>query len=370
MQVGRICVIAYICTRMARLNDIQPLLTAVQRNCHISDARYAGNYTLCVYLLKMREYFRWEKGYAFLDALPDGDVGDWLKERELYWQSLEDEPFGDLPIDGECYDPFDNDAVNAALNPHGLVYSGGLGNRSTPHFFLGKLGHREHRPDFTLLVSEIEYARDLTAPPAMALGGNIFIRRESLRRMIWERFEEWRWQKLENSMARAIRLFDLERDPDAALDAMTDSLLDSVLLHEKGEVLAGRRLGPEWERMLASLAQTRAEIMVRAVRDHLADSLTTLPGLVDAGEDAALHFYFANLTNMQKHLFPALAQAYDCWAETGERGAIAELARRSEAHWQALAEQALELFRKHPRDMAGRLQTLVENSRFELVEDG
>jgi hypothetical protein len=27
---------------------LQPLLSAVQRNCHISDARHAGDYTLCV----------------------------------------------------------------------------------------------------------------------------------------------------------------------------------------------------------------------------------------------------------------------------------------------------------------------------------
>lgn len=342
--------------------ELQPLLTAVQRNCHISDARHAGDYSLCVYLLKMREYFRWEKGYSFVDNLPDGDVGDWLKEREQFWQTIEDEAFADLPVDGGSYDPFDNEAVNAALNPYGLVYSGGLGKKCTPHFFLGKLRHQEKQSDFTILVSEDEYARDLTAPPAMALNDTIFIRRESLRRMIWEKIEEWQWNKPENAMGRAIQCFDFEKNTGAALDEMTSTVLDSVLLHEKGEVLAGKRLGPEWEQMLASLPRSKTEMMIRAVRDHLADSLTTLPNLVQDGKDASLHFYFANLTNMRKHLFPALTRAYEVWVAIGKREAIADLVPVSETHWDALASQMLDIYRANPDDFGGNLQTLIENN--------
>ncbi len=344
-------------------DKLQPLLSAVQRNCNISDAIYAGDYSLCVYLLKMREYFRWEKGYAFGDKLSEGEVGDWLKQRELFWQTIEDESFTDLPIDGERFDPFDNEAVNAALNPYGLVYSGGLGNQCTPHFFLGKLGQQETQSEFTVLVSEDEYARDLTAPPAMALDDTIFIRRESLRRMIWEKIEEWQWNKLENAMSRAIRNFDFDNDTDAALDAMTDMVLESVLLHEKGEVAAGKRLGPEWEQMLASLPRSKTEFMLRAVRDHLADSLTTLPHLVSDANDASIHFYFANLANMHKHLFPALMQAYETWLIRGRREAIEELVPASEAHWDAMANRALELYRNDPDDFAAPLQALFEINR-------
>lgn len=342
--------------------ELQPLLSAVQRNCHISDARHAGDYTLCVYLLKMREYFRWEKGYSFQDNLPDGDVGNWLKERERFWETIEDESFADLPVDGDRYDPFDNEAVNAALNPHGLVYSGGLGNKCTPHFFLGKLRHRENQADITILVSEDEYARDLTAPPAMALDDTIFIRRESLRRMIWEKIEEWQWNRLENAMGRAIRCFDFENNSRAALEEMTDTVLDSVLLHEKGEVLAGKRLGPEWEDMLAGMPRSKTEIMIRAVRDHLADSLTTLPGLLKDCSDASLHFYFANLTNMRKHLFPALGQAYETWVETGRREAIDQLVPVSKTHWDSLAIRMLDIYRSDPDHFADRLQTLIEKN--------
>jgi len=343
--------------------ELQPLLSAVQRNCHISDASHAGDYTLCVYLLKMREYFRWEQGYSFRDNLPEDDVGNWLRERELFWESIEDEPFVDLPIAGDCYDPFDNLAINAALHPQGLVYSGGLGNRATPHFFLGELEHAERQAEMTILVSNNEYARDLTAPPAMARESTIFVRRESVRRMLWEKIEEWRWNRPENAMGRAIACFDIENDTETALEAMTDSVIGTVLLHEQGEVLAGKRLGPEWEQMLASLPHSRAEMMVRAVRDHLADALVTLPALVRDGEDAALHFFFANQTSLRKHLFPSLARAADAWLEQGRREGIAALLPVSEAHWDDLALRMLALYREKPGNFAARLQDLVE-SRF------
>lgn len=343
--------------------ELQPLLSAVQRNCHISDARHAGDYTLCVYLLKMREYFRWEKGYRYRDSLPEGDVGDWIKERELFWDSIEDEPYEDLPIHGDCYDPFDNAAINDALYRHGLVYSGGLGYRSTPHFFLGKLELAERQADFTILMSNDEYARDMTAPPAMAREGTIFVRRESVRRMIWEKVEEWRWSRLENAMGRAIACFDFESVAERALEAMTDTVIDTVLLHEKGEVIAGKRLGPEWEQMLGRLPYSQAELMVRAVRDHLADSITTLPGLVRDGQDASLHFYFANLGNMRKHLFPSLASVYDEWRSQGRRDAIEELIPESQSHWSSLACRMLALYREAPDDFARQLQSMVEDDR-------
>ena len=73
-----------------------------------------------------------------------------------------------------------------------------------PHFFLGELVEQREFNGFTLYISGTEYARDLTAPPAMSLGATIFIRQESLRRMIWEKVEEWRWNRPENAMRRAI----------------------------------------------------------------------------------------------------------------------------------------------------------------------
>jgi hypothetical protein len=100
------------------------------------------------------------------------------------------------------------------------------------------------------------------------------------------------------------------------------------------------------------------------VRDHLADALTTLPGLLGDANDASLHFYFANLPAMHKNLFPRLTQAYEAWVVQGERSLIGELVSPSKAHWCDLAMQMLDVYRNHPDDYAGRLQTLIENNKF------
>ena len=59
--------------------DIPQLINSVQHNCHISDARHAGNYTLCIYLLKMREFYRWEHKYTFSEKLSTDEIGNWLR---------------------------------------------------------------------------------------------------------------------------------------------------------------------------------------------------------------------------------------------------------------------------------------------------
>ena len=165
-------------------------------------------------------------------------------------------------------------------------------------------------------------------------------------------------------MGRALQGFNFDDDLEAALDDVTDTVIDSLLLHEKGEVLAGKILGPEWEQMLAGLPRSKSEIMIRAVRDHLADSLSTLPGLLGNGTDTCLHFYFANLPAMHKDLFPELIQAYDSWVMWGKRGVIEALLPASKAHWSALASQMLDIYRNHPDDYAGLVQAQVENNKF------
>ena len=71
----------------------QQLIDSVRFNCNLADARHAGNYTMCIYLLKMREFFRWEAGYELTDSLPREEIGRWLGEREALWESLDDEEF-------------------------------------------------------------------------------------------------------------------------------------------------------------------------------------------------------------------------------------------------------------------------------------
>jgi hypothetical protein len=317
---------------------------------------------MCVYLLKMREYFRWEHNLPYSNALPHKELTEWLTGREALWEKLGEAAFCEVPVAGREIDPFEAGIINAHLTPRGYVYSSGYGRNLKPHFFLGELLERRSYNGYTLYISGREHARDLTAPPAMSLGNEIFIRHESLRRMIWEKVEEWRWNRPENAMRRAIDHYGFETMPDRALDEMTRNEIQSALLHEIGEVMAGETLGEDWESILAELPHSKAEIMLRAVRDNLADTLSTLPGLVEELHPASMHFFIANLTGMRKILFPSLLHAYEEWDSTGNTGRLSEIIEHGREHWLALARRIIALCRDRDGRCQQEIVSLVEAS--------
>ena len=229
-----------------------------------------------------------------------------------------------------------------------------------PLFYLGELESRKQHNGYTLVISGREYARDLASPPAMSLGNTIFVRRESLRRMLWEKVEEWRWNKPANAMQNALDCYDFDNAVEQSLDAMTDNELQSAILHEIGEVRAGELLGSDWEAMLVTMPHSKAEIMVRAVRDHLADALSTLPGLLSGTNTASLHFYVANMANIRKDLFPELMTAYEIWTVTGATQALEQLTGEATAHWQKLAEEMLGIYREQGPECQPALISLIE----------
>lgn len=327
----------------------QHLIERVQHNCHISDALHARNYSLCIYLLKMREFYRWEKGFAYRDSLPKAPLGQWLTDREQLWERLEEEEYRSIAIASQQFEPFESSAINAQLADAGLVYSGGYCGHK-PHFFLAELEKRVDEEGATVYVAGRELAREITAPPALSLGETIFLRRESLSRMIWEKLEEWGWQDPNRAIARASSYYGFDKDFDLALEQMTGDELDTLLEHELGEVLIGREIGPDWEAMLATLPRSRAEYQLRAIRDHLVDCRRTLPRLLEQGRDAALHFYMANFTTMRKEIFPSLTQAYQAWLDGDNGKLLKETVKRGAEHWQRQAEEALEIYRNRESD--------------------
>lgn len=149
--------------------NLGAIVNAVQTNCHISDAQFAGDLTMCTFLLKMRELYRWENDLGFTQEMPKAAIGDWMNEREKLWEGVETSPYVPLPMPGGEMDPFEVEAINLTLAPMGYIYSGGYGRACKPHFFLANLLHREERHGFQVYVSDCEYARDLDAPPGMML---------------------------------------------------------------------------------------------------------------------------------------------------------------------------------------------------------
>ena len=301
------------------MTNIGELSQIVQKNCHISDARHAGNYSLCSFLLKMREYYRWEHKIPLSQKLAKEEVGNWLSQREQSWEDYEALDYYSLPVGQGKLDPFDTSAANESLLEQGYVYSGGYGLFHKPHFFLGKLEQALELDGIRVLVSSREYARDLVAPPAMTLDDTVFVRRESLRRFLWEKIEEWGWHQAQDSaMAQALACYQQFRDtPETLLDEMEAVETQSLIYHELGEIKAGELLGAQWKQMLSQVAGVKEDLSLRALKDVLADCISTLPFLLSQPNPAALHFYFAHFSGMRRQIFPQALTAYRQWLQHG-----------------------------------------------------
>jgi len=325
------------------MDDTTPLVRAVQRNCDIADARHAADHTLCIFLLKMREHFRWERGLPLTAVLPKEEVGNWLSGREALWEEVEDAQLTPLPLPSGPHDPFETAAVNAELLPLGLLYGAGLGRGGRPTFFLAELAHEERREGFPVLVAGRELARDMAAPPAMLQGETITVRIDAIRREVWSKIEEWQWQHRDGPLDRAMALFDQAGDggPEGLLERVTTAQVEAVTLHEVGEGIAGRTLGDGWEEMIISLGCGRPEISLRAVRDLLADSLSTLPHLVAAGSAAPIHLYFAHLRGMRRELAADWIAAYEGFHASGDLAPLAAAAEVGAIRWQEAADELL-----------------------------
>jgi hypothetical protein len=255
---------------------------------------------------------------------------------------MADGDFIDLPVAGRALDPFDAEAVNAALAGSGLVYGAGIGRFHKPHFFLGELARDERRGDARLLVCGCEYARDVAAIPAASQGSTVIVRREALRQWLWEKADGWNLKQQDGALKSALLAYGFDVDPQAAIERMTEGEIETLILHEEGELAAGLLLGGAWTEKLAGLRGKRAEIFARAVKDNLADCLVTLPGLLARGGGDSLHFWFATFDGLRREMFPRLVAAYA--ARVGFGGTpIMAAASAGAAHFLALAKRLLEM---------------------------
>ena len=346
-----------------RQHELGALVQAVQTNCDIADARHAADLSLCIYLLQMRELYRWERALTFVDTIDREALGQWLARREALWSALEDRPWLPLPIQGREFDAQDVEAVNAELVAQGLVYGAVLAAAARPTCFLARLHEVQRRDDgVRLQLCGQELARGLFAPPAALVGGHtIVLRRESLARWLWEKFEAFSLRQSDGPMRALVDSYGLAA-PGAfvtALPRLVDDLCESLVLHELGEHRAGQFLEPGWAAMRLALGQRRVDLRVRAVRDHVADLEVTLPALVERGQSAALHFWFANYEGLREQMFPGLVNGYAAWRRGDAGQVLLHAARVGAAHFRALAAQILALHRRLGQQAAPAIERLL-----------
>lgn len=312
--------------------ELASLVDVVQRNCDLADARHAREKSMCTYLLDMREHFRWATQLP-LGAAPDrARLSEWIAQRERRWESLPpaDAPFAPLPL-GAGIDPFDDEAANRHLAEFGWVYGAGIGLFGAPLFFLAERASEHTRDGARVIVAEREWARGTAAPPAVSRGHTVIVRRDALRRWLWTRVEAGSRRAGDDAFGAVLRAY-ADADAAAGVERMARGEIETLILHELGELRAGALLGEDWERMIAA-SPRRTELMLRALRDLLADCLVTLPRLLERDARASLLFWYATFDGLRRQLAPELAEPFRAQPGRIDRAALADAARSGATEW-------------------------------------
>jgi hypothetical protein len=341
--------------------SIETLANAVQFNCDLSDREFAADYSICIYLIRMREYYRWSHGIAMNEALDQSALMDWVSDTEARWDTITADDFQSLEYQGVSYQPFDSKTLNRALQPQGYTYAAGYGRFGKPVFMLAELESLERGDQYSLTIAGRELARELSAPPAVMQAGDILIRSESVTRLIWDLLEEWQWNKPDNAMAQIVKYYDFEGDALQALERASADQCEVLILHEIGELVAEDLLAPCWNDMLSDENRHR-HLFARAVRDSLADCLSTLPGLLAEENTPGIHFYFASLTPLRKSMFPTLAKAYRQWHSSGSIDGIKSAINCGQVHWLNTANRLTDEFISGRPASGDTVQTYIEQN--------
>jgi hypothetical protein len=213
------------------------------------------------------------------DRVDQGAIQKWISDKEAHWEELEDADLKSLVIRDKEFDPFDVEAINAALKEDGLIYGAGYGLFKKPSFFLADLDSIEQINGYTVYYAKKEHARDLFWSPGMSQGKLIFLRLEPLKVLMWDKLME-AGSKQNSSLEFAFMQYGLGPDQHVGtaltgvelkdkLGRLIQDYTDVVLYHELGEEAEDI---PYWLEMLFEVDTKDSEFFLRAVKDLLADT--------------------------------------------------------------------------------------------------
>ncbi len=336
----------------------------IKQNCDISDAKYWGYFSICGLLMRYRDLYRSERGLKPWAEIERDNIAEWIREKEARWPELEKKDFQDISIRGGSFKPFDVPEINAALNADKLVYGAGYGMYMKPAFFLAELASVREMNDHTVYISGRELARDLFTAPAMLQGRCIFLRREPLTALLYEKFSEMRDRRkpaLEEAFSQSGITANQKIDADFEnkLANMVHEYSNVLLRHELAESMED---APEWRDALFSAADRNAEYFLRAVKDLIADTSDhgPLKMLIENRNRGGLGLFIALMDGYRRILYPRIREAYDTFVKDADWGLIDEARRAGHEHFKLLRETILKLYKtgKDKTEFNAALETL------------
>jgi hypothetical protein len=331
------------------------LESIIQHNCNISDAQGSRMYSLCTLFLRLRSYYKWEKGLEPWDEPESHELIEWIEAKETSWQDLEDQEFLPIKIGGRTFDPFHPEPVNRYLPANSMVYGAGYGRSLKPVFFLAEKLHEKIIDGCLTFILGREMNRELAAPFAMLQDGVIYIRREPFRFYLWDQINDIR-PSGKCGLRYALQcheLIDRNDRPDrtslmTVFDSIVDQEMDIFIYHEIGEMREDAMDRELFRRIVAAFAGTPVELFVRAVKDVLADTHPAgmLNHIIRHGKKTSLGFYVTFLDGLRKLLSQEIADAFHAFA--------------AETDWDII-ERARQECRRRNRERVDRLVAICRH---------
>jgi hypothetical protein len=332
--------------------DVIELTRQVQRNCDIADAASGGVFSLCGFLLRLRDFYKWEHELLPWQEPEPATLLEWVEAREEMWAEIAEDAFQPITIGGETFEAFDLDAINSRLRPSGLVYGAGYVAGMKPSFFLAEL-IESHRVD-GLRVDTVnrELARDLFVTPAMRQGQQIFARRSAMLFFLWDQILEMR-PSAKTALIFAFQEYGLDvetlrrspKDLGPRLHHVAATELETWVHHEIGEVREDAFDGLLWQEIVSTYATSPVEIFARVVKDVLADTHSEglLGHIVRHRLKSSLGFFVALMRSFTRLVFPEILEGFAQFTAGGDWAVIEEARRRGRAKALGLAQALIEL---------------------------
>lgn len=340
--------------------DLDGIKQCIRYNCDVTDARYAGIYSVCGLVMRLRDLYKWERGLPPWQEDESAKVLEWIGTKETCWENLADADYRPVPVNDHLVDAFDTAAVNEILRPAGLFYGAGYAQSLKPTFFLAKIAGQRTVNGRTVWTLGREMARDLLTLPAFTQDGQVVLRTEAGRMFLWDQIAY-----MSNSGRRAL---DFALNASGIPDSRPESIqrhFDSLwkvqerlyVQHEIGELAETVFRRPVWQSMLADYPHSAVELFIRALKDILADTgeQGTLLHLIQQRNAAGLGLFMAFGSGIIRKLTQPLICAFDAFLDEPVWEGVAEASHAVRQSAKSQALQVMEIYRegRQRKDLEG-----------------
>jgi hypothetical protein len=346
--------------------DVVQLQSQILHNCDVSDARHAGMYSICGLALRLRDLYKWAHRLPPWEEHEAAAVLEWIGRREELWESLAEADFQPLTIGPDAFDPFDSQAINARLVPQGLFYGAGYAHSLKPTFFLARIDACRTLRGRTIWHLGEELARDLLTLPAFVQDDQVVLRSEAARMFVWDEIAY-----IPNS-GRAALAFALAASCNLAdtnaqgirrhLDTILNVQQTTYIRHELSELEDRVFDRAIWRQMLNDFPHTPVELLIRTLKDMLADTGPQGPlrHFSARRDKAGWGFYMAFSDGLVPLLFGELRAGFERFMQQGDWDDIGRATAVVYDKAAAFAQEVLAIYAAQKADLEGAQKAIEE----------